>query len=395
MGSKPHIVIFAPFFPPYRGAVASRLYSLAEYWGDLCQVTVISNYRGKLPQTYRMISFPLTRYSSESIYIPFLFSRLIKLLKQIKPDVIFVSIPTTWPLLEGYYASRRLGIHLIVDVRDLPTSTYERRTGNLGKKCIYAFMRALCRYLIPKASRLVTVTEWFRKELMELYQYPQNRIHLIRNGSEVSLFKKARSVKKTFDIVYSGTIISVRNPAGIVSFLRALAELYPSLKALFISPLDTDISRGFYKEVENSRLRDHVFFEHPRPVEELPELLGKARLGLNALSTSNPAYRGAIGAKEYEYLAAGLPIMGLLDPDFFVEEGGLIKDYRVGFADPDPGGLARKAAELLRTPSNLKKMSSRAIKTGELFDRGRLAIKYLNEVIMPVLKTSRHPRSRP
>jgi len=92
---------------------------------------------------------------------------------------------------------------------------------------------------------------------------------------------------------------------------------------------------------------------------------------------------GAVGAKEHEYLAAGLPVIGLMYPEFYIESGKLIVDNGAGIMDQDPKRLAEETAALLRNPARLRAMSKQARKVGERFDRKRLAEDYYYKVILP------------
>ncbi len=281
--------------------------------------------------------------------------------------------------------AKRLGVPFILDVRDLPQGGIRAKT-TLIHTAFKTFQINSLKRLGVRASRITTVTDWLKKELVEFLDYPSHRLFVVRNGSETSISAGGLSVKKEFDIVYSGTFIAIRNPAGLLKYLRFLAGLYPSLRALFISNLDNPIGREFLEGIDRLGLWKNVFIEFPHPPEKLPGLLGRARLGLNALLGNCPAYRGAIGAKEYEYLAAGLPVIGLLDPDFYIETKRLITDNKAGILDSSPQLLAEQTAALLKDPARLRKMSKRARKVGERFDRKRLAEEYYYKVILPAWK---------
>jgi len=387
-GSKrePHILILAPFFPPYKGAAASRLHSFAKYWSALTQVTVVAPEHVDKPTDYNRLVFPLAKWRLDFLRLPWTFPKLLTTVKRFAPDIVIVSIPPVWPLEEGYLLGKRLGCPLILDVRDLPTADSRTKSSSVPRRILRSLTINISRYLGQKAVRVTTVTDWCKEELTAFLGFSPRQVYVICNGSETSFSKKALSIKKEFDLVYSGTLISIRNPAGLLKYLRFLAGLYPSLHALFISNLDNPIGREFLEGIDRLGLRKNVFIEFPHPPEKLPGLLGRARLGLNTLLGDCPAYRGAIGAKEYEYLAAGLPVMGLMDPDYYIESGKLIVVNNVGIMDQDPKRLAAETAALLKDSVRLRRMSKRARKVGERFDRKRLAEEYYYKVILPAWK---------
>jgi len=384
MGSKPHILILAPFFPPFKGAAASRVHSFAKYWNPLTKVTVIAPEHTSGEGGYQRITFPLTKLRSDFLRIPLTFPKLLRLVRRLNPDVIFASIPTVWPLLEGSFLAKRLGRPLILDIRDLLESTYPLSDISIWRLVLNSILYRISRYLIPKASRIVTVTNWFQKELTKIPGCANKQIYLIQNGSDEGFLKEQIPRQKRFDLIYVGTLIKVRDPQALLIYLRHLVEIYPSLRILFVSDiLDTSIGKIFLAEIMRLGLDKNVVIKRMVPSHELPALLGLARLGLTSFRPGAYAFRGVVGAKDYEYLASGLSIMGLLDPDFYIETRRLIADNGAGILDPSPERLAIETAALLKDPARLRRMSKQARKVGERFDRKRLAEEYYYKVILP------------
>lgn len=388
---RPHILILAPLFPPFRGAAASRLHSFAKYWSALTQVTVVAPEHVNKPTGYNRLVFPLARLRLDFLHLPWTFSRLLRKVKTLNPDAVVASIPPAWPMWEGYLLAKRLGVPFILDVRDLPQGGIRAKT-TLIHTAFKTFQINSLKRLGVRASRITTVTDWLKKELVEFLDYPSHRLFVVRNGSETSIFARGLSVKKEFDLVYSGTFIAIRNPPAILKYLQALRELYPSFRILFISSFEGTISKGFLAGISCLGLGNNVVIQKMCALDELPEHLGKGRLGFTSLKLGVCTYRGVASSKNYEYLAAGLPVVGLLDPDFYVETRRLIADNRVGILDPSPERLAAETAALLKDPARLRKMSKRARKVGERFDRKRLAEEYYYKVILPAWQESNATR---
>jgi glycosyltransferase involved in cell wall biosynthesis len=336
-------------------------------------------------QGYDLIKFPLARWRAEPLKIPFTFSKLLGLARRLKPDVVFASIPPAWPMWEGYLLAKRLGVPFVLDVRDLPQGGI-RAKSTLIHAALKTFQINSLKRLAVKASRITTVTDWFKKELVEFLNCPSHLLFVVRNGSETSIFAGGLSVKKEFDLVYSGTFIAIRNPPAILQYLRALRELYPSFRILFISSFEGTIGKGFLPEISCLGLSNNVVIQKMCAPNELPEHLGKGRLSFTSLKSQVYPYKGVVSAKNYEYLAAGLPIIGLLDPYFYTEAERLIMDNRVGILHPDPKRLAEETAALLKDSARLRRMSKRARKVGERFDRKRLAEECYYKVILPAWK---------
>lgn len=383
----PHIVMLAPFFPPFMGAVSSRLESFARYWAQYARVTVINTEAFKEDKPYGRMVFPLTRWRFDFLKIAYYFPKLFRLVKEMSPDILFASIPPVWPLFETYLLSKRLGLPLIVDVRDLPASTYPTNTGLSFRWGFNVMGQAVSRYLLGRTKRAITVTECVLDQLKEFVRTEEFKGTVIQNGSEIEQFRNTRVNGKKYDIVYSGTLISVRDPKSMIKYLSYLREFYPQLSVLFLSDINcTNLGKRFILDLKKTSLDRNVEIENMTSKGRVFDYLCRAKLGLDSLAPGVLSHKGVASSKDYEYLAAGLPVVGLLDPDFYVETRRLISDNAVGILDPDPSSLARKTAELLKNPLRLKEMSDKARKVGERFDRKLLAEKYYRKVILPAWK---------
>lgn len=379
----PHILILAPLFPPFKGAAASRLYSFAKYWGRLTKVSVVSPNHLSRQESFYKVNFPLSKWRLDFLHLPWIFPKLFRKVKALNPDVIVASVLPVWSLWEGYFLVKRLGVPLILDVRDLPQGDIRSNRTSLIRVVLKVLHIYSLKHLGGRACRITTVTDWLKKELTEFLEYPAHCLFVIRNGSEIDVFKKALLFRKEFELVYSGSFISIRNPQAILEYLSFLAELRPSFRMLFVSSFDSPLGKKFLEGISERGLSGNIAVQSMCEPNELPEYLGKAWLGFTSLIPSEYAYKGVASAKNYEYLAAGLPIIGLLDSDFYVETRRLIADNRVGILDPSPKNLAAETAALLKDSARLRRMSKRARKVGERFDRKRLAEECYYKVILP------------
>ncbi|MEA3311955.1 MAG: glycosyltransferase [candidate division WOR-3 bacterium] len=367
-----------------RRAGSSRLHSFAKYWSRLTLVSVISPEYGQPEGKYSRIQYPIPTYGLANLNFLRVLPHLLRFVQRMVVDVVFSSYPQpSGQFLTEYLLARRLGCPLVVDIRDLPTAMLTVKKGTFLGRITKRLRHRLIHYFFSKATRIGTVTDHLREQLIKALNYQPARIYVIRNGSETELFKRAFTVKKEFDLVFSGKLFNYRDPQSMLRFLRELADLYPALKVLFIAEVGKQVEEEFFQGIRDLDLCGNIELEEMGPPELLPERLGRARLGFTSLKPRLNSYEGVASAKNYEYLASGLPVIGLLDSDFYIELRRLITDNQVGILHPHPKLLAEQTAALLKDPARLRRMSKRARKVGERFDRKRLAEEYYYKVILP------------
>ncbi|NLI97860.1 glycosyltransferase family 4 protein [bacterium] len=374
-------------FPPSKQAAASRIGAFAKYWSRRSQVVVVTHQISVFESEYFRFSFPLAKKRWDFLKLPWILPRLLKLARQIKPDIIFVSFPFIWQAVEGCYLMKRLGCPLILDIRDLPEAVLPLNKIPILHYFMNLLQRVLALIVIPKVSSISTVTEWLKKEIQEKFKYDPKRIFVIRNGSEASNSNKSSKREKKFDLVYSGMLASdARNPRGIIDYIYEMVKIFPLLRVRVISDLETRQGREFLEGLKLRGLTKNFEFEEMVPPKELTGRLRSAKLGLNSLAYGLLAHKGAVGAKEYDYLMAGLPVVCLMDPSLYVESRGLILGNGVGIMDPDPEKLAEKTVRLLNDEKRLREMSEKARRLGRRFDRKKLADDFYRDVILTTIE---------
>jgi glycosyltransferase involved in cell wall biosynthesis len=153
---------------------------------------------------------------------------------------------------------------------------------------------------------------------------------------------------------YVGGISRVRGAHALVDAMaHADAELY---LAGPISP------PGLQRELERSAGWRRVQYVGRIPPDRVPELLGRARLGVLPLQPI-PNYRVAYPVKLFEYLAAGLPVVSTDVPLW----RDLLETYECGVCVPpdSPRRLAQAMTSLLDDDASARSMGERARRAAE------------------------------
>jgi glycosyltransferase involved in cell wall biosynthesis len=169
--------------------------------------------------------------------------------------------------------------------------------------------------------------------LRELYLkagVPPERIFLVRNGVDLSLFSPTRVPTAKLPIIgYAG---ATQVWQGLPMLLDAFAGWHGGLKLRVIGfqPADAALKAQFA-----SQLGDRADLHDAMPRENMIELLRECH-ALVIPRKSHPAVRVAMPTKFGEYAALGRPLL-LTDVD---EMASFVRQYECGWvADPTPAGL--------------------------------------------------------
>lgn len=293
-----------------------------------------------------------------------------------RADLIITTSPTLLNAILSYKIARERMLPLIIDVRDVweeyaKTAHSIMYSVGVVKKLVAEYYEAL-RY----ASKILVVTEPM-KQYYEDVLGAGDKILVISNGTDVDIIKcMDKNAKREEDLVY---LADLNHPYHNLEFL---------LTALKNGKLHlTVIGGGKYldamqKETRNLKISDKVSFVGWVSYENLAAYLCRAKVGVVGRPfISNVGYLYAIPVKTYDYLAAGLPIVGYGPKNSALEE--FIKKNEIGtyVAQPDPQLLL---SELARTVAEHASYIEKARKLATCYDRKTLA-KKLTEAVEEVL----------
>ena len=250
------ILVISQFFTPEMGAPAARFHDfgkmLVERGHRMTVVTGFPNspsgvlpeaYRGRLRQVERIDGIEVLRgwlYTSPKLtpvtkslgFGSFaLGSSLRGLFGRLVADVVVATSPPPTVGIPGFLTSRRLGVPLIFDVRDIwPEAIVE--SGRLKSGLLVRSLAAIERNLYARAAAVTVVTEGKRTRLMEK-GVPARKIEVVPNGVDLSRFERVDPQgaallaehgvdRDRFAIVYAGVF---NPPQGLDLLLDAAAAL--------------------------------------------------------------------------------------------------------------------------------------------------------------------------
>jgi glycosyltransferase involved in cell wall biosynthesis len=161
----------------------------------------------------------------------------------------------------------------------------------------------------------------------------------------------------TFEVVYCGAIGTLQKLDLIIS---SVANWPRNTTLALIGNDRTDIATALKQQVEQLGLGDRVRFEGWLPYPALRARLAAAALGILMLDTSYEQFRTALGAsnKRYQYMQAGLPQIGDMNPGVadLLEGQGIGRCVR----SFDSAELATAVAEYANNPERCAVEGQRA-----------------------------------
>lgn len=269
-------------------------------------------------------------------------------------DVYYAHDLDTLPV--AYLASRRSGAGLVYDSHELyvERSLSPRRTRvALG---VWTWMEAR---LIRRASRVITVGDGIAEELSRRYGVPRPAV--VRNVPALPPAAEPPDLRAKLDllrelriVLYLGGFAPNRGLEQLIEATARIPEI--ALVALgYGQPLYVSALRA---RAEGLGAAGRVRFAGPVQPEEVVTHAAGADIGACLIQDTGFSYYNSLPNKLFEYLAAGLPVVGSDFPGI----GGLVRDHDVGVLcrPDDPEAVASAIRELLGDPERLDQRRANA-----------------------------------
>jgi len=205
------------------------------------------------------------------------------------------------------------------------------------------------------------------------------------NGADLEIFNVRGAAD--VDIVFLGSPSTYRNLEQVFKALSLLIEKRSSTTIRYIGWGDTEYTRHLISVVNGLGIARNIEFLPPIPHAEVPAALARARVGLISFS-SEPEMGVAIGAKTYEYMAAGLPL-ACFGPPSDCELRRLWQSTQAGIYESEPGKLAESLEKVLDDEDMRRSMAEKARKAATTFDRKAIAQMVYRDVLLPIVQGER------
>ena len=354
------ILFLTDNFPPETNAPATRTYEHCIKWINMgYRVTIITcfpnfpkgkvfeGYTNKLYQKENIDGITVIRvwsYISENngflkriidyvsyAVTSFLFGLFVK------TDLIIATSPQFFTAISGRMLSFFKRIPWVMEVRDLwPDSI--AAVGSMNKSSIpFKVLKKIEHHLYLSASKIIVVTDSFKKYLIEKHQINQDKVGVFKNGVLVSNFKTPEAnavtaLKKSLGL-QNKTIVSYIGTHGLAHGLKfILASISkisnPTLHFLFIG--DGAEKQNLIEYSKTLKLKNYTFLDSITK-REIPLYIDLSDYSLVNLKKSDE-FKNVIPSKIFENIAMYKPILLGVEG----ESKKLIENYKVGVCfEPD------------------------------------------------------------
>lgn len=397
------ILYVSQYFPPEMGAPSARVHELSRAWVRLGhEVTVLTAFahhptgvkarrdRGVVSRRERADGIDVVRtyvyaapnrgtFRRMASYASFMLSAVLIGGPRIRrPDVVIGTSPQLLCAVAARKLARAFGAPFVFEVRDLwPESILA--VDAMGENLLVRGLKGLARSLYEGAAAIVTVGEGYRRRIHDLYAIPLEKMEVVTNGVDFSLFSpgpRENGVRREFGwgdrfvVLYLGTHGMAHALDKVLEAARALRDERGILFAF--------VGEGAEKDRLKALARDwqlpNVQFIDQQAKASVPAFYAACDLGLVTLRNA-PLFQEVLPSKIFEYLGMERPIVLSVGG----EARALVEGSGAGeFVPPeDPAALAEAVRRLARDPARLAEMGRRGrAHVLAHYDRTALARRY-------------------
>jgi colanic acid biosynthesis glycosyl transferase WcaI len=375
------ILYLSQYFPPEMGAPAGRAAELSRLWvEDDHEVTVLTGFpnhpTGIVPPEYRrkfrrlvardtyhgvnvvrtwLLPFP-NRKAYERIlnYSSFCISSAATGVFLDQPDVVIATSPQLLVGLSGWWLARCNGVPFVFEVRDLwPESLAAVGMGSQNSP-LHRSLAKIAGFLYRSCDRLVVVTPAFKDYLIEHWRVPQEKIFVVENGVETSLFRRLApnlairrelGAEGKFVASYIGTMGNAHGLETLLEAATLLCERAPKILFLLVGE---GAEKARIVSLARSRGLTNVRFVGQKAREKIPAYITASDACLVLLKRTE-LFKTVLPTKMLEFMSCARPV--ILGVDGHARK--VLEEANAGiFITPeDPAALADAVMRLADDPA--------------------------------------------
>lgn len=397
--SQKRIVIVSEFFYPNKTGSSKVLTELAEdldtYGMDVEVVTSRNVYneeqktlsKFEVYKGIKVFRVWTSKFNKDSSigriinYFIFSLSVFVKLILKKKSDhILFVSNPPTVPVV-GYFLNLFRGQKYSYLIHDLYPDIAVAM-GVVNKTSFFVKVFDFINKLIFRRVEKIIVLGTDMKQRILDKGVPEGNISIITNWADVSKIKPVTKVnnfslregiQEKFVVLYTGNMGKFHQ----LEILVEAANLLKDQKDIVFVFVGEGYKKAILQDIVKEKGLSNVLFYSYQPDELYQEVLGAGDILVTSLEKGVEGT--AVPSKTYSYLAAGKPILGIMNENS--EIGLMISKYNLGINISDGNGkkiadyilgLSQDCNKIREIQSNVKEIFKnhfqRNIVTRKYFD---------------------------
>ena len=175
------------------------------------------------------------------------------------------------------------------------------------------FLRIFEEKMLERANKIIAVSHFTKRELLEYYKVPEEKIRVIHNGVEVNKFKPAQDKRKVKEelgfkaddltILSVGRLYARKGLFTLIESMPAVVNRFKNAKFIISGKGQSDEMRKLNAHAEKIGVKDNLIFTGYYPDKKLPKLYQAA--DVFAFSTFYEHHPFAV----LEALSTGLPVV--------------------------------------------------------------------------------------
>jgi glycosyltransferase involved in cell wall biosynthesis len=228
--------------------------------------------------------------------------------------------------------------------------------------------------LIKRADKIITVSEYSKKEIEKYYPNAKAKIEVIYLGFDKS-FKRLDNIKKKNQILYVGSMNSRKNFVGVLKAFELLNQKDYTLLLVGNFSANFAVDAKTQKLIEQAQASVNIEFRSGVSDEELVKMYNESKLFVFA------SFYEGFGLPVLEAMACGTPVI-CSDTSSLPEVGG----DAVVYCNPlNVEDIKEKIEMVLADEVLQQKMITEGLERAQLFSWEKSAKEHL-EVFQKVLK---------
>jgi colanic acid biosynthesis glycosyl transferase WcaI len=333
--------VIAQYFPPDLGGSATRAYNLAKgLFLNGCNVTVVAAFPhyplGKIPKEYRWKLIKVEWMGKIKVVRTFMppiksegFFKRILLIGAFAISSLFAlpfvgKVDAVWSsswvpgLVYGWLKRKPVALNeddlTLEDLVDLKLIDED--------SLILRIAERIYRVFLIKADAVTPISPGYVETLSKKYWVEKSRIHVIRGGVDLSIFKPRalrQNTSKKFVVLYSGAFSVAYDFEQVFRAAKIIEEEHGDVE--FVLQGVGELFGSMCSKVEELNVRNVKIVDKLLSREDVAKLLNQADVLVLPLVEFEKPYLG-MSSKLYEYQAVGKPLIccskGL--PKDYVEE---------------------------------------------------------------------------